>query len=68
MCNPLYTPQSRHQFKDAEVKAIVTIALNFALHSLQDILRNTKIKRVVMELGDMLGGVSYFGQLRSQAG
>ena len=55
--NPLYTPREmEHQFKDAEVKAIVIIA-NFA-HSLQDVLRNTKIKHVIVtELGDMLGGV-----------
>lgn len=55
--NPLYTPREmEHQFKDAEVKAIVIIA-NFA-HSLQDILRNTKIKHVIVtELGDMIGGV-----------
>ncbi len=55
--NPLYTPREmEHQFKDAEVKAIVIIA-NFA-HSLQDILRNTKIKHVIVtELGDMLGGI-----------
>jgi long-chain acyl-CoA synthetase len=55
--NPLYTPREmEHQFKDAEVKAIVIIA-NFA-HSLQDILRNTKIKHVIVtELGDMIGGI-----------
>lgn len=55
--NPLYTAREmEHQFNDAEVKAVVIMA-NFA-HSLQDILRHTKIKHVILtELGDMLGGV-----------
>ena len=55
--NPLYTPREmEHQFNDAEVKAIVIVA-NFA-HSLQDILRHTKIKHVILtELGDMIGGI-----------
>jgi long-chain acyl-CoA synthetase len=52
--NPLYTPREmEHQFRDADVKAIVILA-NFA-HNLQKVLPNTGIKHVVVtEIGDML--------------
>ncbi len=52
--NPLYTPREmEHQFKDANVKALVILA-NFA-HHLPAILPHTQIKAVVVtELGDML--------------
>lgn len=55
--NPLYTPREmEHQFKDAEVTAIVIVA-NFASH-LEKILTNTSIKHIIVtELGDMLGGL-----------
>lgn len=55
--NPLYTPREmEHQFKDAEVSAIVIVA-NFA-NNLQKILGNTKIKHIIVtQLGDMLGGL-----------
>lgn len=55
--NPLYTPREmEHQFKDAEVTAIVIVA-NFAGH-LEKILVNTSIKHIIVtELGDMLGGL-----------
>jgi long-chain acyl-CoA synthetase len=54
--NPLYTPREmEHQFKDAEVSAIVIVA-NFA-SNLEKILASTKIKHIIVtELGDMLGG------------
>lgn len=54
--NPLYTPREmEHQFKDAEVSAIVIVA-NFACN-LEKILANTSIKHIIVtELGDMLGG------------
>lgn len=54
--NPLYTPREmEHQFKDAEVSAIVIVA-NFA-SNLEKVLKNTTIKHVmVTQLGDMLGG------------
>jgi long-chain acyl-CoA synthetase len=53
--NPLYTPREmEHQFKDAEVSAIVIVA-NFA-SNLQKIIGNTSIKHVIVtQLGDMLG-------------
>ena len=53
--NPLYTPREmEHQFKDAEVSAIVIVA-NFA-SNLQKILGNTSIRHIIVtELGDMLG-------------
>jgi len=45
-----------HQFKDAEVSAIVIVA-NFA-SNLEKILGNTKIKHVIVtQLGDKLGGI-----------
>lgn len=55
--NPLYMPREmEHQFKDADVKAIVIIA-NFACN-LEKIIQNTKIEHVIVtELGDMLGGL-----------
>jgi long-chain acyl-CoA synthetase len=55
--NPLYTPREmEHQFKDANVSAIVIVA-NFACN-LQKILGNTNIKHVIVtELGDMLGAL-----------
>jgi long-chain acyl-CoA synthetase len=54
--NPLYTPREmEHQFKDAEVTAIVILA-NFA-HNLEEILHKTQIKLVIItEIGDMMGG------------
>jgi long-chain acyl-CoA synthetase len=55
--NPLYTPREmEHQFKDAEVTAIVIVA-NFASH-LDKILVNTSIRHIIVtELGDMLGAL-----------
>lgn len=55
--NPLYTPREmEHQFKDAEVSAIVILA-NFA-HHLEQVLPKTNIKLVIVtEIGDMLGGL-----------
>ena len=55
--NPLYTPpEMKHQFKDAEVLAIVIVA-NFASH-LESIIAETKIKYVFLtQLGDLLGGI-----------
>jgi long-chain acyl-CoA synthetase len=55
--NPLYTPREmEHQFKDAEVSAIVIVA-NFA-SNLEKILSNTPIKHIIVtQLGDMLGGL-----------
>lgn len=55
--NPLYTPREmEHQFKDADVSAIVIVA-NFACN-LEKIIRNTSIKHVILtQLGDMLGTV-----------
>lgn len=53
--NPLYTPREmQHQFKDAEVKAIV-IAENFAA-KLEEILPDTSIKAIIStSIGEMLG-------------
>jgi long-chain acyl-CoA synthetase len=53
--NPLYTPREmEHQFKDAEVSAIVIVA-NFA-SSLEKILSHTSIKHIIVtQLGDRLG-------------
>ncbi len=55
--NPLYMPREmEHQFKDAEVKAIVIIT-NFACN-LEKIIANTGIEHVITtSLGDMLGGL-----------
>ncbi|AYB33077.1 AMP-binding protein [Chryseolinea soli] len=55
--NPLYTPREmEHQFKDAEISAIVIVS-NFAFH-LEKVLTTTKIKHVIItQLGDMLGGL-----------
>ena len=54
--NPLYTPREmEHQFKDADISAIVIVA-NFASH-LEKVMLNMSIKHVIVtELGDMLGG------------
>lgn len=53
--NPLYTPREmRHQFVDADVKAII-ICENFASH-LQEIMSDTQIKTVIVtSIGEMLG-------------
>jgi long-chain acyl-CoA synthetase len=55
--NPLYTAREmEHQFKDADVKAVIILA-NFA-HNLEKFIAGTGIKTVVItEIGDMLGGV-----------
>ena len=55
--NPLYMPREmEHQFKDADVQAIVIVA-NFA-HNLEKIIGNTNIKHVIVtELGDIIGGI-----------
>lgn len=55
--NPLYTPREmEHQFKDAEVAAIVIVA-NFA-SNLEKILSHTSIKHIIVtQLGDRLGGL-----------
>lgn len=53
--NPLYTPREmQHQFKDAEVKAVV-IAENFAA-KLEEVLPDTSIKAIITtSIGEMLG-------------
>ncbi|MEQ8243411.1 AMP-binding protein [Fulvivirga sp.] len=55
--NPLYMPREmEHQFKDAEVKAIVIVE-NFACN-LEKIIKNTQIEHVIVTgLGDLLGGL-----------
>ncbi len=55
--NPLYTPREmEHQFKDANVSAIVIVA-NFA-HNLQTILDKVPAKHIIVtNMGDMLGTV-----------
>lgn len=55
--NPLYTPREmEHQFKDAEISAIVIVS-NFAFH-LEKVIANYPIKHVIVtQLGDMLGGL-----------
>ncbi|MTI38332.1 AMP-binding protein [Fulvivirga lutimaris] len=55
--NPLYMPREmEHQFKDAEVKAIVIVE-NFACN-LEKIINNTQIEHVIVTgLGDLLGGL-----------
>jgi len=55
--NPLYTPREmEHQFKDADISAIVIVA-NFA-SNLEKIIANTPIKHVIVtQLGDRLGGL-----------
>ncbi len=54
--NPLYTPREmEHQFKDAEVKAVVIVS-NFA-HNLEKVLKKINIEHIIITgLGDMLGG------------
>jgi len=53
--NPLYTPREmEHQFKDAQVSAIVIVA-NFA-HSLETILDKVPARHIIItHMGDMLG-------------
>ncbi len=55
--NPLYTPREmEHQFKDANVSAIVIVA-NFA-HSLETIIDKVPAKHIIItQMGDMLGAV-----------
>ena len=55
--NPLYTaPEMDHQFKDADISAIVIVA-NFA-HNLEKVPCLNSIKHIIVtELGDMLGGL-----------
>lgn len=55
--NPLYTPREmEHQFKDAEVSAILAIS-NFA-NNVEKVLPNVGVKKIIVTgLGDMLGGV-----------
>jgi len=55
--NPLYTAREMdHQFRDAEISALVIVA-NFA-HNLEKVPYLNSIKHVVVtELGDMLGGL-----------
>ena len=55
--NPLYTaPEMDHQFKDADISAIVIVA-NFA-HNLEKVPCLDSIKHIIItELGDMLGGL-----------
>lgn len=55
--NPLYTPREmEHQFKDAEISAIVIVA-NFA-HNLEQIIDKINVKHVIVtQMGDMLGFV-----------
>ncbi|MDH5366060.1 MAG: AMP-binding protein [Cyclobacteriaceae bacterium] len=55
--NPLYTPREmEHQFKDAEVSAILVIS-NFA-SNLEKVLPNIDTKKIIVTgLGDMLGGL-----------
>lgn len=55
--NPLYTPREmEHQFRDAEISAIVLVA-NFA-HNLERVAFLPSIKHVIItQLGDMLGGL-----------
>lgn len=53
--NPLYTAREmKHQFNDSGARAIIILA-NFA-HTLEEILPETKIEKVVVtQIGDMLG-------------
>jgi long-chain acyl-CoA synthetase len=53
--NPLYTAREmEHQFKDAEISAIVIVA-NFC-HNLEKVLANMPIKHIIITtLGEMLG-------------
>ncbi len=53
--NPLYTPREmEHQFKDAEISAIVIVS-NFA-HNLQQVIEKVTIKHIIVtDMGDMLG-------------
>jgi len=54
--NPLYTPREMdHQFRDAEISALVIVA-NFA-HNLEKVSYLSSIKHIIVtELGDLLGG------------
>ena len=53
--NPLYTPRElEHQLKDSGAETIVVVE-NFA-HTLQQVIRNTPVKNVVVaSMGDLLG-------------
>jgi long-chain acyl-CoA synthetase len=53
--NPLYTPREmEHQFKDAQISAIVIVA-NFA-SNLEKVLQSFSIKHIIVtQLGDMCG-------------
>jgi len=55
--NPLYTPREmEHQFKDANISAIVIVA-NFA-HNLEKVTFHPSIKHIIVtQLGDMSGGL-----------
>jgi long-chain acyl-CoA synthetase len=55
--NPLYTPREmEHQFKDAQISAIVIVA-NFA-GNLEKVLQQVSIKHIIItQLGDMYGVV-----------
>ncbi len=55
--NPLYTPKEmKHQFNDSGAVAIVILA-NFA-HSLEQIIKDTSIKTVIVtEIGDLFPGL-----------
>ncbi len=54
--NPLYTAREmEHQFKDAEISALVIVA-NFA-HNLESIIERIPAKHyIITEMGDLLGG------------
>jgi long-chain acyl-CoA synthetase len=54
--NPLYTPRElEHQLKDSGAEAIIVLE-NFA-HTLEQVLRNTPVRHIVVaSMGEMLGG------------
>ncbi len=55
--NPLYTPRElQHQLVDSGAEAIVVLE-NFA-HTLEQVVRQTKVKHIVLAtMGDLLGGL-----------
>ena len=55
--NPLYTPRElEHQLKDSGAEVIIVVE-NFA-NTVQQVIRNTPVKHVVVAtMGDMLGGL-----------
>jgi long-chain acyl-CoA synthetase len=55
--NPLYTPRElEHQLKDSGAEVIIVVE-NFA-NTVQQVIRNTPVKHVVVaSMGDMLGGL-----------